>query len=126
MLYIPSFEVLCSGGTHTLGENVNGNIIISFSLPAILTARKKEYKKAHKEDDGGFLGRNKDAFKLSALTSVTGLVGAAATFAAGELMFQGTKYARKAVLEAENVTRAQVMQISGCRDEQVLSPLCRV
>ena len=85
-------------------------------LPYIYHSTEKEYKNAHKADDQGFLHRHK--IGLSSLTSVAGLGAALTSVATTEVLYQGKKHTRQEILERMNTTRAMIMQISGCRDEQ--------
>ena len=85
-------------------------------LPYIYHATEKQYEKAHKKENSGFMHRHKIGF--SSLTSIAGLGATIASVATTEALYQGKKKTRQEILEHLNTTKAMVFQISGCRDEQ--------
>merc|ERR1712137_1065973 len=85
-------------------------------LPYIYHSTEKAYQKAHKSEDSGFMKRHKIGF--SSLTSLAGIASTVTAVAGSEILYQGKKKTRQEILEKLNTTKAMVMQISGCRDEQ--------
>uniref|UniRef100_A0A7S4I5H8 Peptidase C14 caspase domain-containing protein n=1 Tax=Vannella robusta TaxID=1487602 RepID=A0A7S4I5H8_9EUKA len=85
-------------------------------LPYVYHSKEDEYKTAHKKDDGGIVGRhvelkeevaNPAKFKNSILKHIH-----------DEVKHQTTKHTRRQICEEINTSKALVMMIAGCRDDQ--------
>jgi len=93
----------------------------ALDLPYIYRAEESEYKNAHKDEkNSGFFNRHKKKIKIKSVLSggVTGIGSVVASVAGGELVHQGKKHARREIMEHMNTSKAMVMMIAGCRDEQ--------
>jgi metacaspase-1 len=75
-------------------------------LPYIYKSTESGYENAHKAEGHGFMGRmKKDKFSITKIVS-------------NEIGYQAKKKVRGALNKAINQTKADVIQFSGCRDEQ--------
>jgi len=77
-----------------------------------------KYKKAHKAEGSGFLSRHLSGWSLGSFMSVERLAISVGTHVVGEGIHQTKKHVRRQIMEHKNTTKANVLQISGCRDEQ--------
>lgn len=64
------------------------------------------------------LKRHKGIISKTAFTSVYAFVGTIASHAGEEVIHQGEKAVKQKLLEEKNTTKAIVMMLAGCRDEQ--------
>jgi len=87
-------------------------------LPYIYHATDEEYKNAHKAENSGFMHRHKIGFSSLKTFTVGGIGATLASVAGSEILYQGKKKGRQEILKQLNTSKAMVMQISGCRDEQ--------
>jgi len=82
-------------------------------------AKEEEYKNAHKKDESGFEYRHD--IEVADLKDLRDVKGKLFDVVSSELLYQGKKKGRRKVVQQLNTSKALVMQISGCRDEQTSS-----
>jgi metacaspase-1 len=84
-------------------------------LPYIYKAKEGAYKGAHRADGDTFMNRHK---KMGFKGGITGML---MSHVGGEVAHVVKKTARSKINAALNETKADVIQFSGCRDEQTSS-----
>jgi len=87
----------------------------AMDLPYLYHAKESEYKTAHKKNDGGIIGRHigirKHFFNPKKVVK----------HVKDEIDHQKTKHECRRRCEEQNTSKAMVMMIAGCRDDQTSS-----
>lgn len=86
-------------------------------LPYVYHDDSKDYKDAHKLESNKFFNRHKLGGVTGLISAVTSAPTKLAELAGDEIWYQGKKHVRREVMK-KNTSKALVMQISGCRDDQ--------
>jgi len=90
----------------------------ALDLPYIYKVREGQFANVHKSKDDTLVNRHKKKFKASNLTSLSGATKMIASHVTSEVSHQTKKKSLQARLERNNTTKAVVVMISGCRDDQ--------